>query len=48
MAVWPNEKRTSDRAPSFTGSVKVKGEKDGAKGFASVWMNESSESNDLF
>jgi len=26
MAVWPNEKRSSDRAPGFTGSVKVKGD----------------------
>jgi hypothetical protein len=43
MAVWPNEKRTSDRAPGFTGSVKVKGDKDGPKGYASVWQNESSE-----
>jgi hypothetical protein len=49
MAVWPNEKRTSDRAPGFTGSVKVKGDKDGPKGYASVWQNESSEGGtDLF
>ena len=49
MAVWVNDKRTSDRAPGFTGSVKVKGDKDGPKGYASVWQNESSESGtDLF
>lgn len=55
MAVWPNEKRTSDRAPAFTGSVKLKGSKgDGPKGYASVWQNEesssssSSSSSDLF
>ena len=40
MAVWDNNKRTSDRAPGYTGSVKVKGQKDGAKGYASVWVNE--------
>ena len=40
MAVWENTKRTSDRAPGYTGSVKVKGQKDGAKGYASVWVNE--------
>jgi hypothetical protein len=48
MAVWPNERKTSDRAPGFTGSVKVKGQKDGAKGYASVWMNEAAGSDDLF
>jgi hypothetical protein len=49
MAVWPNEKRTSDRAPGFTGSVKLKGgDKEGPKGYASVWQNETSSSDDLF
>ena len=48
MAVWPNERKTSDRAPGFTGSVKVKGQKEGAKGYASVWMNETAGSDDLF
>jgi hypothetical protein len=49
MAVWPNKKITCDRSPSLTGSVKVKGDKDGPKGYASVWQNESSESStDLF
>jgi len=43
MAVWPNERRTSDRAPGFTGSVKIKGAKDGPKGYASVWSNEVEE-----
>lgn len=40
MAVWENTKRSSDRAPGYTGSVKLKGQKDGAKGYASVWVNE--------
>jgi hypothetical protein len=51
MAVWVNDKRTSDRAPGFTGSVKVKGDKDGPKWVMPllVWQNESSESGtDLF
>ena len=54
LAVWENTKKTSDRAPGFTGSVKLKGQKDGAKGFASVWVNESiggssgSSGSDLF
>lgn len=40
LAVWENTKRSSDRAPGYTGSVKVKGDKDGPKGYASVWVNE--------
>lgn len=48
VAVWPNERRTSDRAPGFTGSVKVKGQKDGAKGYASLWDNRDAGSDDLF
>ena len=40
VAVWENTKKTSERAPGYTGSVKVKGQKDGAKGYASVWVNE--------
>lgn len=47
MAVWPNEKRTSDRSPGFTGPVKVKGSIDGPKGYASVWQNDV-ETNDVF
>ena len=48
MAVWENTKSTSDRAPSFTGSVKLKGDKgDGPKGFASVWTNLSSSFNEV-
>jgi len=48
MAVWKNTKSTSDRAPGFTGSVKLKGDKgDGPKGFASVWTNLSSSSNEV-
>jgi len=43
MAVWPNERRSSDRAPSHTGSVKLKGQKDGSKGYASVWLNEAED-----
>jgi hypothetical protein len=49
MAVWVNEKRSSDRAPGYTGTVKVKGQKDGAKGYSSVWVNESiGGGDDLF
>jgi hypothetical protein len=48
MAVWVNEKRSSDRAPGYTGSVKLKGQKDGSKGYASVWVNESTGGDDLF
>ena len=48
MAVWENTKSTSDRAPGFTGSVKLKGDKgDGPKGFASVWTNLSVSSNEV-
>lgn len=47
MAVWPNHRRTSDRAPGFTGSVKVKGQKDGPKGYASLWDNRGGD-DDLF
>jgi hypothetical protein len=43
LAVWPNEKRSSDKAPHFTGSVKVKGDKDGPKGYASLWDNQEEE-----
>lgn len=50
MAVWVNEKRSSDRSPGYTGSIKLKGQKDGAKGYASVWVNEAigGGSDDLF
>lgn len=50
VAVWDNTKRTSDRAPNFTGSVKVKGDKDGPKGYVSMWDNRGSSgaSDDLF
>lgn len=48
MAVWENTKRTSDRAPGYTGSVKLKGQKDGAKGYASVWVNETTGGSDFF
>ena len=48
VAVWVNDRRTSDRAPTHTGSVKVKGQKDGKKGYASVWVNEAAGSDDLF
>jgi hypothetical protein len=51
LAAWTNEKRSSDRAPGYTGSVKLKGQKDGSKGYASVWINEplgGGSSDDLF
>lgn len=41
VAVWENEKRSSDRAPSHTGTVKLKGQKDSPKSYASVWVNEN-------
>lgn len=43
VAVWENTKRSSDRAPHYTGSVKAKGDKDGPKGYASVWDNREDE-----
>ena len=47
-AVWENTRRTSDRAPGYTGSVKVKGaDRDAPKGYASVWTNMGG-SDDLF
>lgn len=48
MAVWENTKRSSDRAPGYTGSVKLKGQKDGAKGYASVWVNEATSGGSDF
>jgi hypothetical protein len=50
VAVWENTKRSSDKAPGYTGSVKLKGDKDGPKGYASIWVNESigGGSDDLF
>ena len=50
VAVWENTKRSSDKAPGYTGSVKLKGDKDGPKGYASIWINESigGGSDDLF
>ena len=47
MAVWTNTKRSSDRAPQFTGSVKVKGaDRESPKGYVSVWYNEHND--DIF
>ena len=49
VAVWVNEKRSSDRAPGYTGSVKVKGQKDSPKSYASIWVNEAlGGGDDLF
>jgi hypothetical protein len=50
VAAWENTKRSSDKAPGYTGSVKLKGDKDGPKGYASIWVNESigGGSDDLF
>lgn len=47
VAVWENTRKTSDRAPGYTGTVKVKGQKDGPKSYASVWDNRGG-SDDLF
>lgn len=48
VAVWVNDKRSSDRAPSHTGTVRLKGQKDSPKSYASLWVNESTSSDDLF
>lgn len=47
VAVWPNTKRSSDKAPNFTGSVKARGDKEGPKGYVSLWENKVSDT-DLF
>lgn len=47
VAVWENTRKTSDRAPGYTGTVKVKGQKDSPKSYASVWDNRGG-SDDLF
>lgn len=38
-SLWNNDRKTSDTQPSFTGQVQVKGKRDGAKGYASMWDN---------
>ena len=43
LAVWENNKRSSEKAPGYTGSIKLKGDKDGPKGYASVWVNDLDE-----
>lgn len=49
LAVWENTKKTSERAPGYTGSVKVKGaDREAPKGYASVWDNRGGGSDDLF
>lgn len=48
VAVWVNDKRSSDRAPSHTGTVRLKGQKDSPKSYASVWVNEAGSPDDLF
>jgi hypothetical protein len=49
VAVWVNDRRSSDRAPSHTGTVKIKGDKESPKAYASVWLNEAEGvSGDLF
>ena len=48
VAVWENTRKTSDRAPGYTGTVKVKGQKDSPKSYASVWDNRGGGSDDLF
>lgn len=47
VAVWENTRRSSDRAPGYTGTVKVKGQKDSPKSYASVWDNREG-GDDLF
>jgi hypothetical protein len=46
VAVWNNDRRSSDRAPTHTGSVKIKGDKASPKAYASVWLNEGVGSGD--
>lgn len=48
LAVWVNDKRSSDRAPTHTGTVKLKGKQDSPKSYASVWQNEAASSDELF
>ncbi len=38
-AFWNNDRKTTDSQPSFTGQVQVKGVRDGAKGYCSMWDN---------
>lgn len=36
---WNNDRRQNDRQPNYTGQVQVKGNRDGAKGYCSMWDN---------
>tara|TARA_Y100000361_G_scaffold51626_1_gene45115 strand:- start:9438 stop:9719 length:282 start_codon:yes stop_codon:yes gene_type:complete len=36
---WNNDRKTTDTQPGFTGQVQVKGNRDGAKGYCSMWDN---------
>lgn len=41
---WNNDRRQNDRQPNFTGQVQVKGRRDGAKGYCSMWDNTGGSS----
>jgi hypothetical protein len=41
-SLWSNDRKTNDAQPGFTGQVQVKGKRDGAKGYASMWENSGS------
>jgi hypothetical protein len=53
VAVWPNTRGTSDRSPTHTGPIKVKGQKDSPVAYASLWVGDdegpsSAPADDLF
>lgn len=41
---WNNDRRETDLQPNFTGQVQVKGRRDGAKGYCSMWDNTGGSS----
>lgn len=53
IAVWPNTRGTSERSPTHTGPIKVKGQQDSPVAYASFWVNDgeatgSASADDLF
>lgn len=43
FACWPARDRKSDRSPTHTGTVKLKGEREGVKAYVSMWVSEEDE-----
>ena len=45
FACWEARERRSDNSPTHTGSVKIKGDRDGTqgKGYASMWVNDEGD-----